>query len=100
MELQYLTIKSISNKECSKRLNKIKMADPITGNVIVVKKLLNKRNLCTVQKSGTDACQGDSGGPLYLEERRKKGPWVRLIGFTVLFCLELQWVCQKLKSLK
>jgi len=80
MELQYLTIKSISNEECSKRLSKIKMADPITGNVIVVKELLNKRNLCTVQKSGTDACQGDSGGPLYLEEQRKKGPWNKLAG--------------------
>jgi len=77
--LQYLSIKSIGHKECEKLLEKARgrRAD---GRLIRMHTLVVRRNLCTEQRTGTDACQGDSGGPLFLKEGKKSGPWNKLAG--------------------
>lgn len=79
-DLQYLKIESISAKECSNRLKRLRMDVDGDGELIYVKTLLNKRNICTKQDFGTDSCQGDSGGPLYLKDKKKRGPWKILAG--------------------
>lgn len=86
-ELQYITVKSISDEECVKRLKKIPPNKKVGGKTY--SQLFYKGILCTEQPKRADACQGDSGGPLYgMEkeiERKKgfdKGPWNFLVGIT------------------
>jgi len=84
-ELQYITIKSISDKECIKRLKEV--PEKRSGKKFDWRKLFYKGLLCTEQQKRQDACQGDSGGPLYgmekeIEKKRgfDKGPWNFLVG--------------------